>query len=81
MEHAVEALATQCRALCEQRPDAHFDARVTRQSGGRRDLVGQYQAFEGLAGQVAARQQFGRQAAADKARATGDQELHRRVSV
>ncbi len=76
VEHAVEGFVGQGGALIEQRADACADARVGQQVGRRRHLVGQHDRADGFAGQRAARQQRARQACADEATATGDEQFH-----
>ena len=80
MEHTVEALTAERRALSEQVAGAGRDPPVGQQVGRRRELVGQRDRLDALAGQQAGLalggQEGARQPRADEAGAARDQELH-----
>jgi len=80
VEHAVERFVAQRLGLRQQRPGARGDAQIGEQVRRRRRDVGQHQPRDLLAGEHAARKQRTREARADEAAATGDQQFHGDVS-
>src|SRR5207342_1360460 len=76
---AVEALLAERLALAGEGADAGLDAPVARELRAGRDLVGEDEAVDRLAVELAARKQRGGEARADEAAPASDQDLHRRV--